>query len=126
VAEQSKLPIQILIDGKHARSLTRVTSIGPYVLVIDTVLPEPDHALELHSIYVGHKHTKTQATHLRLARGGLRDTVTIEHEHASLPVVHARRRCLYDHLHNLQDLLEEAGIEAKIPIDEDAIVAVED
>lgn len=126
MAEQSELPIKILIAGKQARSLTRVTSIGPYVLVIDTVLPEPDHTLELHSIYVGHMQTKTQATHLRLARGGIRETTTAEHEHTSLPVVHARRRCLYDHLHDLQDLLEEAGIEATIPIDEKAIVAVED
>jgi hypothetical protein len=124
VPEQSKLPVSILIDGRRARSLTRATSIGPYVLVLDTVLP--DQALELHSIYVGHKHTTTQATHLRLARGDLRETVAIEHEHDSIPVMYARRRALYDHLQNLQDLLEEAGIEATIPIDEKAIVAVED
>jgi hypothetical protein len=124
VAEQSVLPVPILIDARQVRSLTRVTSIGPCVLVLDTVLP--DRGLELHSVYVGHKHTTTQATHLRLARGGIRETTTIEHEHDAIPVMYARRRCLYDHLQQLQDLLEEAGIDGKIPVDEKAILAVED
>jgi hypothetical protein len=39
--------------------------------------------------------------------------------------MHARRRCLYDHLHQLQDLLQRDGAEANIPLDEQAIEAVE-
>ncbi len=31
--------------------------------------------------------------------------------------MYARRRCLYDHLQQLQDLLEEAGIDGKIPVE---------
>lgn len=123
---ETQIPVEIVVNGGTADSETRISSVGAYVLAIETVLPAPDHALSLHSIYVGHKHTTTQATHLRLARGGLRETVTVEHEHDSIPVMYARRRCLYDHLQTLQDLLEEAGLEATIPIDERAIVAVED
>jgi hypothetical protein len=121
--EQSELPVRILIDGKHVESETRVTSIGPYVLVLDTVIPES--AVQLHSTYVGHKRTSTQATHLKLAKGGARETIAIEHEHDSIPVVYARRRCLYDHLQHLQDLLADADIDASIPLDESAVTAVE-
>jgi hypothetical protein len=39
--------------------------------------------------------------------------------------MHARRRCLYDHLQQLQDLLERTGIDAQIPIDDAAVAAVE-
>jgi len=73
----------------------------------------------------GHKRTTTQATHLKLAKGGIRETIAIEHEHDSIPVVYARRRCLYDHLQHLQDLLADADIDASIPIDEKAVTAVE-
>jgi hypothetical protein len=121
--EQSELPVRILIDGKQVESETRVTSIGPYVLVLDTVIPES--AVQLHSTYVGHKCTSTQATHLKLAKGAVRETTAIEHEHDSIPVVYARRRCLYDHLQHLQDLLADADIDASIPIDERAVTAVE-
>ncbi len=126
MVEKVQLPVRIVVDGREADSETRASSIGAYMLAIETVLPAPDHALALHSVYVGHKRTMTQATHLRLARGGIRETVTAEHEHDSIPVMYARRRALYDHLQNLQDLLDEAGIEATIPVDEKAIVAVED
>ncbi len=123
---ETQIPVEIVVNGRTADSETRISSVGAYVLAIETVLPAQDHALSLHSIYVGHKHTTTQATHLRLAKGGIRETVTVEHEHDSIPVVYARRRALYDHLQTLQDLLEETGIEATIPIDEQVILAVED
>lgn len=122
--EQSELPVSILIEGKQVESETRVTSIGPCVLVLDTVIPE--EGVQLYSTYTGHEGTGTLATHLKLAKGGIRETVAAEHEHDSIPVMYARRRALYDHLQNLQDLLDEAGIEASIPIDEGTIVAVED
>jgi len=121
--EQSELPVRVLINGKQVESETRVTSIGPYVLVLDTVIPES--GMRLHSTYLGHKRTTTQATHLKLAKGGIRGTVAVEHEHDAIPVVYARRRCLYDHLQHLQDLLNDADIDASIPIDERSIAAVE-
>lgn len=56
---------------KPVASETRVTSIGPHVMVLDTVIPES--AVTLHSTYVGHKRTMKQAAHMRLA--SLRDAV---------------------------------------------------
>ena len=124
MVEEVQIPVRIMVNGRDVDCETRASSVGAYVLVLDTVLP--DQAIDLHSVYVGHKRTTTQATHLKLARGGIRETMTMEHEHDSIPVMYARRRCLYDHLQHLQDLLEEAGIDARIPVDEKAVVAVED
>jgi hypothetical protein len=122
VPEQTDIPVKILLDGESVRSQTRATSVGPYVLVLDTVLG--DHGIDLHSIYTGHEDTSTLASHLLLAPG-LKDTIATEHEHESIPVTHARRRCLYDHLQHLQDLLQRTGADANIPLDEEAVAAVE-
>jgi hypothetical protein len=122
VPEQTDIPVQIALDREHVRSRTRASTIGPYVLVLDTVIPEK--GIELHSTYTGHEGASTLASHLLLARG-LQQTIAVEHEHDSIPVTHARRRCLYDHLQHLQDLIEQTGAEATIPIDEQAIAAIE-
>ncbi len=61
---RSQIPIKIALDGQPVRSETLATSVGAYILVIETVLP--DQSIDLHSIYTGHSHVKTQATHLIL------------------------------------------------------------
>jgi hypothetical protein len=122
VVEQTYIPVKIALESKPARSETVATSVGAYVLVIDTVMP--DHAISLHSTYAGHTHTKTLASHLLLASGAY-DAVSAEHEHDEMPIMYARRRCLYDHLHHLQDLLDRLGIAATIPVEDAAIAAVE-
>jgi hypothetical protein len=122
MAHRHKVPIEITIDGENVRSETLASSIGAYVLVIDTTLA--DHGIDLHSIYTGHPRVKTQTTHLILAPA-LHEAMTVEHEHDAIPVMHARRRCLYDHLHQLQDLLQRDGAEASIPIEDAAIHAIE-
>jgi len=114
--------VEIAIDGEIVRSETRASSVGAYVLAIDTVLP--DHGVDLHSVYAGHPSVRTQATHLLLAPG-LHEALSVEHEHDAIPVTHARRRCLYDHLSRLQDLLQSIGLDAQIPIDDAAVTAVE-
>jgi hypothetical protein len=119
---RSQIPIKIAIDGEPVRCSTLATSIGAYIVAIETVLP--DQAIDLHSIYTGHANTKTQATHLILTPD-LRQATTVEHDHDQLPVIHSRRTCLYDHLHQLQDLLQNQGIDAQLPIDDDAIAAIE-
>lgn len=119
---RSQIPIKIAIDGEPIRSSTLATSVGAYILAIETVLP--DQAIDLHSVYTGHANTRTQATHLILTPE-LREATTVEHDHDQLPVTHARRTCLYDHLHQLQDLLQSHGIDAQVPIDDNAISAIE-
>jgi hypothetical protein len=119
---RSQIPIKIAINGEPVRSSTLATSIGAYILAIETVLP--DQAIDLHSIYTGHANTKTQATHLILTPE-LHEATTVEHDHDQLPVMHSRRSCLYDHLHQLQDLLQNCGMDAQLPIDDVAIAAIE-
>ncbi|MGH2878684.1 MAG: hypothetical protein ACRDK4_03635 [Solirubrobacteraceae bacterium] len=116
------LNLQIEIDGQPARSRTHATSVGAYILVIATVIPE--HAIDLHSTYTGHQRTKTLTTHLRLARNAY-GTIASEHDRSDLPVTHARRHCLFDHLQHLQDLLDELGLTATIAVDDDAIDVIE-
>ncbi len=122
MAYREKIPMMIAIDGQAVPSETLATSVGAYILVIETVLP--DHAIDLHSIYTGHAHVKTQATHLILTPE-LREATTVEHDHDQIPVMHARRTCLYDHLHQFQSLLQDHGIDAQLPIEDDAIEAIE-
>lgn len=120
---RSQIPIKITLDGQPVRSQTLATSVGAYILAIETILP--DQAIELHSIYTGHANVKTQATQLILAPSR-HEATTVEHANDAMPVMHARRRCLYDHLHQLQDLLQGDGAQAYIPVDDAAIEAIED
>jgi hypothetical protein len=122
MAYREKIPLTIAIDGQPVPSETLATSVGAYILVIETVLP--DQAIDLHSTYTGHTHVKTQATHLILTPE-LHEATTVEHDHDHLPVMHARRTCLYDHLHQLQSLLQDHGINAQLPVEDDAIDAIE-
>jgi hypothetical protein len=120
--EQSNIPVEISLDGEPVGSRTRASAAGPYVLALDTVIPA--RATKLHSLYTSPNDKSTHAAHLRLAPN-LQETITTEHEHEAIPVTHARRHCLYDHLQQLQDLLEQTGTKASIPIDEQAIAAIE-
>ncbi len=119
---RAEIPIAIALDDKPVHSQTLATSVGAYILAIETVIP--DQAIDLHSVYVGHANVKTLATHLILTTAHS-ECLTVEHEHDQMPVMHARRTCLYDHLHQLQDLLQRDGTEASIPIDEQAIHEIE-
>jgi hypothetical protein len=116
------IPITITLDGAPERSETRLASAGAYALVLSSVLP--DRAIELQSSYLGHPGTPTQASHLVLAPG-IRDSDAVEHDESSIPVMIARRRCIYDHLQRLQDLLAELGHTAQIPLADDALLTVE-
>jgi hypothetical protein len=122
VQHRAKIPIEIALNGKPVPSQTLATSVGAYILAIETVLP--DQAIDLHSTYTGHSKTSTQATHLILTPDQS-ECLTVEHENDAIPVIHARRTCLYDHLHRLQDLLQRDGVEANIPIEDEAIQAIE-
>jgi hypothetical protein len=116
------IPLEITLDGAPVRSETRVASAGAYALVLSSVLP--DHAIELHSSYIGHPGTPTQASHLMLAQG-ISNSEAVEHDETSIPVIIARRRCIYDHLQRLQDFLADIGHTVQIPLADDALLAVE-
>ena len=112
------------LGGRPVRSTTRVISVGAYQVVFTTVLP--DRGIELHSSYMGHDAIHaSQVTHLLLAPGE-RSFEARELPQAEVPVVWARRRCLYDHLQRLGDFLRELGhFDASIDVLDEALLAVE-
>jgi len=120
--ERKLIPIEIALDGVPARFETRLASAGAYALVLSSVLPK--RAIELHSSYLGHPGATTQASHLMLAPGKS-TSEAVEHDERRIPVMVARRRCLYDHLLRLQDFLEELKHTVQIPLADDALLAVE-
>jgi hypothetical protein len=123
VDQRTLIPIKIVIGGVEVHSETRVADGGPYALTLSSVLP--DHATELHSTYLGHAGAPTRVSHLLLAPGVV-ESEAIERDEDSVPVTVARRRCLYDHLQHLQEALERLGhANPQIPLDEDALAAVE-
>ena len=115
---------EIRLGGHRVRSSTRVASVGAYQVVLTTVLE--DRGIELHSSYMGHDWlAESQVTHLLLSPEE-RLFETREHPQAQVPVVAARRRCLYDHLQRLGDFLRELGYyDASIDVLDEAILAVE-
>jgi hypothetical protein len=123
VDQRTLIPVKIAIDAVDVRSETRMAPGGPYALTLSTVLP--DHAAELHSTYLGHAGAPTRVSHLLLAPG-VAESEAIERAEDAVPVTVARRRCLYDHLQHLQESLERLGhANPQIPLDEDALTAVE-
>jgi hypothetical protein len=123
VDQRRRIPIKIAIDAVDVRSETRIASGGPYALVLSTVLP--DHATELHSTYLGHAGAPTRVSHLLLAPG-VAESEAAERDEDAVPVTVARRRCLFDHLQHLQESLVRLGhANPQIPLEEDALIAVE-
>jgi len=122
MSERTLIPLRIKLDGRPERSETRLAAVGAYALVLSSVLPA--RAVELHSSYLGHPGAPTQASHLLLAPEET-NSEAAEHSEDSIPVIVARRRCLYDHLQRLQSFLEALGHTAQIPLPDDALIAVE-
>jgi hypothetical protein len=124
VTERTLIPLSLTLDGHPEHSETLLATVGAYTLVLSSVLPA--RAVELHSSYLGHPGAPTQASHLLLAPDPEDiDSEAVEHSEKSIPVIIARRRCLYDHLQRLQDFLETLGHTAAIPLPDDALIAVE-
>jgi hypothetical protein len=122
VEQQADIPVSILVDGVPARAHTRMGVFSPYVVVLDTTLP--DYGIELHSTYLGHPLVKTRASHLVLAPT-VRETLTSDHEHDAIPVLYGRQRCLYDHLARLQDLFHRLNVHAQTSLGEEALTVVQ-
>lgn len=114
----------LMLAGNRVRSSTTVAGVGAYHLVLATVLQ--DRGVELHSFYTGHERLgETSVTRLLLAPGG-RELRTEPCRNAEIPVMWARRRCLYDHLQCLADWLRELGHDdVRIELDDAALSAVE-
>jgi hypothetical protein len=123
--ERRLLVVDMVLDGRAATSETRYAEAGAYVLVLCSCVPEL--GLELHSTYVGHPGVETRVTHLTLGGGSPQHAATeaVARPDGELPVVFARRRCLFDHLQRLQDELAGIGHQAGIEVDDASLSELE-
>jgi hypothetical protein len=106
------------------RSTTRVGRVGVGHVALATVLP--DRGAELRSYYTGRDELRaSHVTHLLLSPG-LRDLDAHPLVYDEVPVMYARRRCLYDYLQRLADSLRELGhSDVSIDVLDEVLLAVE-
>jgi hypothetical protein len=110
-----QLPITFTLDGEPVESVTHLLRAGPYVLVINTVMPQRGLAVELHSTFVGHGAVRTQATHLLLGPVGQPAHVVAREDALSIvDPVNRPDSCVYAHCHELIALLAERGVDVAI------------
>lgn len=115
LAMRGPLPITFTLDGEPVESVTHLTRSGPYVLVLQTVVPQTGLAVELHSTFVGHSTVPTQATHLLLGPVGRHPhVVTSEDASGIIDPVNRPDSCVYAHCHELIDLLAERGLRVTV------------
>jgi hypothetical protein len=114
-AMSDRLAIAFTLDGEALESVTHLVRSGPYVLVLQTVLPQRGLAVELHSTFVGHAGVLTRATHLLLGPPGRPpQVVTREDESGIIEPVYRPDSCVYAHCHELIDLLAEQGLQLAV------------
>ncbi len=120
--ERIRLPeLSVRLDGARVPAYTGLTYAGAHQLTLSTALPAL--AIELDFSYLGHPDAgESIASHLQLGPGLSPRTWVETHESASLPVSVARRRCLYDHVLELQELL---GGEVTVELADDALELVD-
>ncbi len=110
----AELPAPIVrVGGARLSAYSELTYAGAHQLTLSTALPAL--GIELDSSYLGHPDAgESIASHLQLGPGLSPQTWVERHSAYELPVSAARRRCLYDHLLELQQLLA-AGCAATSP-----------
>jgi hypothetical protein len=122
--ERRALGVELVLDGRSTVSETRYLEAGAYVLVLCSCVPEL--GVELHSTYVGHPGVETHVTHLALGSASDRAVnETMMRAEGDMPVLFARRRCLFDHLQRLQDELTGLGHRAGLEIDDGSVLELE-
>jgi hypothetical protein len=113
--ERRQLAITFTLDGAPVESVTHLLRCGPYVLVMDTVMPQRGLAVELHSTFVGHVAVRTQTTHLLL--GPVGEPACVATREDALSIVDPLNRpdsCVYAHCHELIALLADRGVAVTI------------
>ena len=126
VAFDGEIPLSLELDGRRAGSETVYAQAGANALTIVTTLRGAELPVELHSTYVGHPGTPTRATHLRLGPGGHSPYVaSTEHNEEDICLVFTPRNAVYDHAHELVQLLSDLGYRPSVRIDDAAFRALE-
>ena len=124
--ERIRLPeLSVRLDGARVPAYTELVYAGAYQLTLSTALPAI--GVELHSSYLGHPGAaEALASHLSLAPASDPFTWSTAHRGAELPVADARRRCLYDHALELQQLLcEHTAGEVTVELPDEALELVD-
>jgi hypothetical protein len=120
--ERMALPAaDIRIASERQDSETLLAYASAFQLTLSTVIP--DRGVQLHSSYLGHPDAeRTSAAHLLLAPARRPRQWSIEHDPATMPVAHARRRCLLDHLAVLADQLRDlTALDVLLDVPADAL-----
>jgi len=122
--ERIRLPeLAVRVDGARVPAYTELAYAGAYQLTLSTALPAL--AVELHSSYLGHPDAdEALASHLGLAPNHDPLTWSTTHRGTELPIADARRRCLYDHVLELQELLG-AGGDVTVELSDEALELVD-
>lgn len=124
---QRAIILDFTIDGCSVASETHGVWLGPYVLVIATVIRDMEQAVELHSTFVGHTPEPTHVTHLMIGLGprGRSRTITEEHPRAFLDPEIRVRECVLEHISILLQGLKRYGYEASCDVPDDAFEELE-
>jgi hypothetical protein len=96
--------ITVAIASTSEPSSTTVATVGAYVVVVATTLP--DRALGLTSCYVGELDAETAVSHLHLGPGP-RERLSQRILDAAQPGVTHARACLLDHAAELRAVVSE-------------------
>jgi len=108
---RDRVPITFTLDGEPVESVTDLVRSGPYVLVLQTVMPQPGLAVELHSTFVGHSAVRTHSTHLLLGPVGQpARVITRDDASGIVDPVNRPDSCIYAHCHELIGLLADRGL----------------
>ena len=105
--------ITVAIASTIEPSSTTIGTVGAYVVVVATTLP--DRAIGLTSCYLGELDAETAVTHLHLGRGPRERLVQRILEAGHAGVTHART-CLLDHAAELRGAVGEVT-EAHVTVD---------
>jgi hypothetical protein len=112
--------VHVRLAGQATACTTLLAYAGGYQLTLSSVLV--DAGVELHSSYLGHPAAARAAVgHLLLTTSGVTRAWTREPPGAELPVFVGRRRCLLDHLAQLQTALAEHAGPCHIELDDTAL-----
>ena len=115
----------VRVAGARVPAYIELTYAGAHQLTLSTALPAL--GIELHSSYLGHPDAGGSiASHLQLGPDLNPSTWVETHAAHELPVSTARRRCLYDHLLQLQELLTGLdGTRVTVELADDALELVD-
>ena len=111
------------IDGRRVRATTLLRYAGAYQLTLSTAVPAL--GVELHSSYLGHPHGEAAISHLALTPDGEPATACELLPSGELPVAEDRRRCLYDHLAELQQHVSQTGALVQVELADQALELID-